>query len=210
MKLLANLYLVELQPSREVFTFKRVMAATVALFVVAVVASVGATFYANQQQIQTQRLVHEFSQAQQELTRIREELRAATNNAQLAQQISDVEMQLGQRQRLLQQMQQVTLSSQVSFASLLQDIARADVESIWLQRILVANNQLTLQGKTTNAGALPQWLASFSDYSALSNRQFGVFELRDTPGSGVLDFTVGSLQHSSLLTQPSRNSGASR
>ncbi|WP_339877877.1 PilN domain-containing protein [Pseudidiomarina gelatinasegens] len=211
MKHLANLYLSELQPSREKLTFNRVMGATASLLVVAVVLGISMHLWASQQQINTQRAAHALSQAQQKLAAKQQQLRAAMNNPDVEQRIEQTELQLGQRQRLLQQMQQITESGQVSFATLLNELAQADVEAIWLQRILVANSELTLQGKTANASALPVWLASFSNYPSLSGRQFGVFELRDNASSGVLDFTVGSLQHSSLLSsQPSRGAGAAQ
>lgn len=211
MKHLANLYLSELQPSREKLTFNRVMSATATFLVVAVVLGIGMHWWANQQQINTQRVAHALSQAQQQLATKQQQLRVAMKNPEIEQRIEQIELQLGQRQRLLQQMQQVTESGQVSFATLLNELAQADVEAIWLQRILVASGELTLQGKTANASALPVWLASFSSYPSLSGRQFGVFELRDNASSGVLDFTVGSLQHSSLLnSQPIRGAGAAQ
>lgn len=210
MKLLANLYVAELHPSKETLTFNRAAGLVAAAMVLAVLVSFGTTFYANQQLTATQRANHDFSQVQQRLTAKQNELRMAMNNPQLEQKILETEQKLAQRQRLQQQMRAVTVNNQTSFAGLLKDIARADVTSIWLQRIIVANDQLTLQGKTTNASALPLWLASFSDYSSLQGRQFGVFELRDNSASGVLDFTVGSLQHSSLLTQPVAGAGALR
>lgn len=202
MKSFANLYVAELQPKREQLSLNRVAASLGSLLLVIVLVGFGLNFYAGQQKIQTQRLQHEYSQVQQQLTAKQSELRNAMNNPELEQKIASIEDKLGERQRLLQQMKLVTETSEVSFAQLLEDVARADVEAIWLQRIVVANNQLTLQGKTANASALPQWLASFSQHASLSDRQFGVFELRDQEGSGALDFTVGSLQHSSILTSP--------
>jgi len=209
MKQLANLYVPELHPRKQSLTFTRAAGVVAAAAVLAVVFSGASYWYAGQQQIATQRTNHELSQVQQRLTGKQNELRAAMNNPQVEQEIADIEAQLAQRQRLLQQMTSVTASSQTSFAQLLTDIAKADVESIWLQRVIAANNQLTLQGKTTDASALPQWLASFSNYPTLQERQFGVFELRDNSQEAALDFTVGSLAHSSLLSHSARsNAGA--
>jgi hypothetical protein len=210
MKKIANLYVPELQPKRETLTFKRVAITIAAVLVVGVLASITLNFWANQQTIATQRMAHSLSQTQQQLVAKQNELRAAMNDPQVAQQVETVELEFAQRQRLLQQMRQVTQTANASFADVLADLARADTDAIWLNRILIANGQLTLQGKTADASALPLWLASFSDYETLSDRQFGVFELRDVDTRGVLDFTVGSLQHSSLLTQPSLNSRAAR
>lgn len=210
MKQIANLYVIELQPEQETLTFKRVMIAVAAVLVIGVFSSVGMTFWANQAEVNTQRMAHSLSQAQQRLIAKQNELRTAMNNPEIAQRIEQIELDLAQRQRLLQQMQSVTQTQDASFAQVLEELARADTDAIWLQRILIANGQLTLQGKTANASALPLWLASFSDYDTLSGRQFGVFELRDEDATGVLDFTVGSLQHSSLLARPRANSGAAR
>ncbi|SFR47112.1 hypothetical protein SAMN04488070_1372 [Pseudidiomarina maritima] len=210
MKKIANLYVPELQPKRETLTFKRVAITIAAVLVVGVLASITLNFWANQQTIATQRMAHSLSQAQQQLVAKQNELRTAMNDPQVAQQIETVELEFAQRQRLLQQMRGVTQTANASFADVLVDLARADTDAIWLNRILITNGQLTLQGKTADASALPLWLASFSDYETLSGRQFGVFELRDVDTRGVLDFTVGSLQHSSLLVQPRMNSGSAR
>lgn len=210
MKQLANLYLAELHPRKQTLTFNRAASIVAGAMLVSVVIAVASSWYAGQQVVTTQRTNHQLSQVQQSLTAKQNTLRAAMNNPQVEQQINELEAQLAQRQRLLQQMNAVTAASQTSFAALLRDVARADLESIWLQRIIVANNQLTLQGKTADAGALPQWLASFSNYSTLQNRQFGVFELRDNNTDAALDFTVGSLQHSSLLSSSVKQAGATR
>lgn len=208
MKLLANLYVAELHPRKQSLTFTRAAGVLAAAVVLAVLLTVASRWYAGQQQIETQRTNHELSQVQQRLTAKQNQLRSAMNNPQVEQKITEIEAQLAQRQRLLQQMASVTASSQTSFAQLLTDIAKADVDSIWLHRVIAANNQLTLQGKTTDASALPQWLASFSNYPTLQERQFGVFELRDNNTDAALDFTVGSLAHSSLLSGTARSGSA--
>lgn len=208
MKHLANLYIPELHPRKQSLTFKRATVVVASAFGLALIVSAASHWYAGHQRITTQRINHQLSQTQQRLVAKQNELRAAMNNPQIEQKIAEIETQLAQRQRLLQHMASVTQTSKTSFAKLLNDIARADIDSIWLQRIIAANNQLTLQGKTTDASALPQWLASFSQYASLRDRQFGVFELRDS-SNAALDFTVGSLEHSSLLTNTPRG-GASR
>ena len=210
MKQIANLYVLELQPKHETLTFKRVMIAVAAVLVIGIFSSVAMTLWANQTEVDTQRMAHSLSQAQQQLIAKQNELRAAMSDPKVAKQIEQIELDLAQRQRLLQQMQSVTQTQEASFAQVLEELARADTDAIWLQRILIANGQLTLQGRTADASALPLWLASFSNYDTLSGRQFGVFELRDEDATGVLDFTVGSLQHSSLLARPRANSGAAR
>lgn len=210
MKQIANLYTADLRPKREIFTFKQFAVTLLVVVGFGVVSSIIATLVAHQQTIESQRLAQSLSQAQQQLAAKQNELRAAMNDPKVTQQIENVERELGQRNRLLAQMRQLTQTTNASFAEVLIDLARADIDAIWLNRILIANRQLTLQGKTTNASALPQWLANFSNYETLSNRQFGVFELRDIDQRGWLDFTVGSLQHSSLLMQPSLSSEATR
>lgn len=210
MKQIANLYTADLRPKRQIFTFKQFAITLVVVVGVGIVSSVIATLLAHQQTIASQRLAQNLSQAQQQLVAKQNQLRTAMNDPQIARQIENVERDLGQRTRLLEQMRQLTQTTNASFAKVLNDLARADIDAIWLNRILIANRQLTLQGKTTTASALPQWLASFSNYETLSNRQFGVFELRDIDQRGWLDFTVGSLQHSSLLMQPSLSSEATR
>jgi Tfp pilus assembly protein PilN len=198
MKLVANLYTTELQPYVERYSLNVVAASIAGAAVLMLVMAVVANVLAAQQQAAKQELAEQVTQLQQRVTTKQQALQQALNDANLKHQISQLTTQLKQRERLLTQMRQVTETGQTSFGEILNDLARADRSNIWLHRILIANNQLTLQGYTTQARALPQWLSSFPTYDTLKDRSFGVFELRDT-NMGTLEFTVGSGEHSKLL-----------
>ncbi len=200
MKLIANLYSDELKPKQERFSLNLVAGSVATVFVVMLAVALGANWYANYQQSSAQELARKSSQLQQQVVAQQRKLQLALNDVNLQNQISELETSLNQRERLLLQMRQVTETGQTSFGEILNDLARANRSSIWLHRILIADNQLTLQGHTKQAQALPQWLNSFPDYNTLKNRNFGVFELSDTQ-AGALKFTVGSEGHGVLMHQ---------
>lgn len=204
MKRIANLYVAELQPNRDPLTLKLVSLVVGALLVIVIAAAGVGKWYLANQQATTAKLTQQNRALQNQVNQQQELLKQALNDKQLLAEIENLELRLAQRQRLLQHMRSVTQTGQPSFANVLTDLARVDNDNIWLQRILLAHQDMTLQGHTTAASALPRWLASFSNYPTLRNRNFGVFELRDEQ-NGALQFTVGSDSHGSLmLQQPSQ------
>lgn len=194
MKAYANLYLEELRPSREWLTLNRFTAYTGALVLLFVVASIVLYLLAQYQHTSYVESYNRASQLSAELQAKQAQLDAALNNTTLNAEINEVQRQLTLRQRLLAQMETITGRNQVSFSQLLSDLSAADEEVIWLQRIILSDDALTLQGRTLQPQTLPTWLADFSRYQALKNRPFGVFELRDEGEQG-LQFTVGHLEH---------------
>lgn len=199
MKHYANLYVAELQPNREWLTLNRFAAFTGALIVVFLVVSI-VLFLLGQYQHSS--YVESFTRANQLTTELQAkqvQLDAALNNTSLNNEINETQRQLTLRQRLLSQMQTITGRNQVSFSQLFSDLAAVDEDAIWLQRIVISNDALTLQGKTLQPQMLPTWLANFSEYGALKNRPFGVFDLRDEGDRG-LQFTVGHLEHERRVT----------
>ncbi|WP_258807474.1 hypothetical protein [Pseudidiomarina sp. CB1] len=194
MKHYANLYVDELKPSSEWLTLNRFAAYTGALVVVFVVTFIVLFLLARYQHANYVESYARASELSTELQTKQAQLEAAMKNSTLSAEINDVQQQLTLRQRLLAQMQNITGRNQVSFSQLLQDLAAADDQVIWLQRIMLTNDALTLQGRTLQPQTLPTWLAEFSSYPALKERPFGVFEIRDEGELG-LQFTVGHLDH---------------
>lgn len=191
MKRLANLYLAELQPSRERLTLNLLAAVSGGLIVLILVLALVGNYLVAQQEAEAKQASRQLNDLQQQLENRQQQLTVALKDTGLENEISQVEQQVAQQQRLLQQMLQLISLTESSFASLMRDVARVDNEELWLQRIIIDNGQLTLQGRTLEASALPSWLASFAAYDTLSGRQFAVFELRDE-AEGALEFTVGS------------------
>jgi len=194
MKQYANLYVAELQPNREWLTLNRFAAYGGALVVVFVVVAIVLSLVSKYQHSDYVDSYARSNQLNTELQNKQAQLDAALNNTSLNVEINEVQRQLTLRQRLLVQMQTITGRNQVSFSQLLRDLSAADDQAIWLQRILLSDDALTLQGRTLKPQMLPTWLADFSDYQALRDRPFGVFELRDEGETG-LQFTVGHLGH---------------
>lgn len=194
MKRYANLYVEALQPSREWLTLNRFAAYVGGLVVVLVIAFIVVFLFADYQHGEYVESFERSSQLNAQLQSKQAELDAAMNNSSLETELNEVQQQLTLRQRLLAQMQAITGRNQVSFSQLLLDLSAADEETIWLQRIMLSDDALTLQGRTVEPQTLPTWMAEFSEYDALKDRPFGVFELRDEGDVG-LQFTVGHLAH---------------
>lgn len=195
MKTFANLYLSELQPNREWLTLRRFIAVNGAMIVGLFVAWLLITLIAGQQQSDLAASVAQANRIEIELRQRQATLEQALNDSSLNEEIDTVQQRLTLRQRLLVQMQQLTGRNNVSFSELLADISAADNNAIWLQRILMHDDALTLQGHTLEPQQLPAWLADFSELPTLKDRPFGVFELREEGEQG-LRFVVGHIENS--------------
>lgn len=199
MKHIANLYAAELQPNRDPLTLNLFAGVFGILLVLMVVGALLGRWYVAAQQTTAAELTAQNAQVQRHVKQLQEQLQQAQHDQQLLREIESLQEKIAQRRRLMTQLQQLTQASQASFAQVLTDLARVDSEQVWLTRIVLANYEMTLQGQTTVANALPQWLANFSNYSTLRHRHFGVFELRDE-NTGSLHFTVGSTAHNAMLS----------
>jgi Tfp pilus assembly protein PilN len=199
MKRIANLYVAELRPSREWLTLRRLLAINVSLLVVFAVAWVVAQVVVSQQQSTSIELGNTTTAVEAQLQQRQSELDNALNDPELNNALAETQQVFVLRQRLLEQMQQFTQQNQQNYSQLLIDLAAADQEAIWLQRIYVNDNALSLEGHTLQPQQLPSWLASFSGYTSLQQRPFGVFELRDEGEQG-LRFVVGHTQDSRIMS----------
>ncbi|MFC0445921.1 hypothetical protein ACFOD1_01575 [Pseudidiomarina halophila] len=202
MKTFANLYVNELQPNREWLTLRRFIAINGALIVALFVAWLLITLIAGQQQSDLAASVAQANRIEVELRQRQATLEEALNDSSLNEEIDSVQQQLTLRQRLLIQMQQLTGRNNVSFSELLADISAVDNNAVWLQRILMQDDALTLQGHTLEPQQLPVWLADFSKFSTLKDRPFGVFELREEGDQG-LRFVVGHIENSGNVSASS-------
>lgn len=193
MKQFANLYLPELHPNRERLTLNFLATVVGAVIALLVVVTLFGQWAVGSKKAEVTQLQSQLSAIQKQVKEQQDLLNTALNDPQLLAQIASAEQKVAQQQRLLQQMLLTTAGSQTSFAGVLKDIARVDVEDLWLQSIIVNEGQLSLRGSSLNPTILPVWLNSFSAQPNLRGRQFGVFELRVGNDQEVLQFTVGSL-----------------
>jgi hypothetical protein len=200
MKRIANLYTAELKPNREWLTLRRMLAINLALLVSFIVLWSIASLLLSQQQAQQVQVRNQMSTTEAQLQSQQQVLERALNDSELNQALDAAQQTFVARSRLLDQMQTYTQQNQLSYAQLLVDLSAADGDAIWLQRILVNNNALSLEGHTLQPQQLPSWLASFSRYETLQDRPFGVFELSDSNEQG-LRFVVGHIQNEALNSQ---------
>ena len=194
MKRIANLYLDELQPSREWLTLTRFLKTSAVLLVVFLLMWVVINYINAQQQRESEQVRAQLAAAQAQLQQRQAQLDNALNDPELNDALREVEQTLALRNKLLEQMYSHTQQNQQSYSQLLADLAAADQNSVWLQRILVVDNALSIEGRTLKPQGLPDWLASFSRYPSLQGRPFGVFELVEDEQQG-LRFVVGHLNN---------------
>lgn len=196
MKKFANLYLDELKPSTDKLTLRFFASIAGSLLLIVLLASLALTLISGQQKDDFVASVEQANQLENQLRQRQTLLQQALNDSTLNEELDTLQQQLMLRQRLWGQMKTLTGRNSVDFSQLLVDLSAADKADIWLHRIVIENDALTLKGQTLKPQLLPAWLADFSRYQTLKDRPFGVFELRDEGARGLY-FTVGHLHHSS-------------
>jgi Tfp pilus assembly protein PilN len=200
MKRIANLYLVELRPSRQRLTLRLLLSLNLALALIFVVLWGVGSFLLHQQTTEHENLLSSITTVERQFQQKQTALDEALNDPVLQSALTEAQETFRQRQRLLDKMQAFTQPNQQSYSQLLYDLAAADQPEIWLQRIYVLDNALTIEGYTQRAENLPIWLSSFSRYATLQNRPFGVFELSDDDEQG-LRFIIGHLNNRQMSTE---------
>lgn len=203
MKTVVNLYVAALQPVQRRFTLGRSVFGLSLMLAVLLLAGLGL-------QVALQRAQTNLAQVQTELATQREQVQQLTTSLQqrrgdpvLATQLADTQTSITRAERVLTLLDQQSVATSTSYATLLTDIAMIAPGELWLTEIRARDAQLGFAGLTEDAAALPRWMATFDSRPSLRARQFAIFALREND-QGLLQFEL----QSERMTAPSRTSSA--
>lgn len=190
-----NLYLPELQPSRDLVNAARV------LQVLALIVVVGALLSAAQ--------VWQRSSAQAELAQLQEDLRVQTVRTEelerdvaaratdqaLVREMETRELRLAQARQLYEFMQGTTLGNLVGYSEHFKDLSRASFAGVWLKDITIRGNaeSVMIAGAVQQPAMLPDYVGRLSNgRSALSTRRFNrlISTRDDSTEQELYEFTL--------------------
>lgn len=172
MKTRVNLYLPELRPRRVLVTLEFCLA----VWLLAALGMGGASFWMNQQaqsaKAEAQPLLQMHQQKQTEVQQLTQRVANRKVDRRLEQQIQALQQQLQAKQLLVGELEQQSLLKNEGFAPLLQALADAHDNRLWLTRIHVQERQLHLAGATTAANAVPQWISQLQQNDYFVGKSF--------------------------------------
>ncbi|MDX1452181.1 MAG: hypothetical protein R3183_06450 [Oleiphilaceae bacterium] len=191
-----NLYTEEFQPRKVKLPLEQIILLTV----VTAIILAGVSVLLNQSLANLQQDVQE---RQQQADTMRQrvsvmESKAATlvRDESLVLANERLAQQLAARRQMIEVLDKVVVKDDAGYSATLIALARQRVEGLWLTRILLgaAGKNMTLEGATTKADAVPQYLQNLREETSFIGRTFTLFDLNasDTK-SGALSFRLRSL-----------------
>jgi Tfp pilus assembly protein PilN len=131
------------------------------------------------------------NQQQQQLVEMNQKLKRQVN-------LDQWQMTLKSRQREFNSYRKIDVmlgpvegsSPSIEFSQILADLAAARVQSLWLTQINIAQNNLSLNGATTDANAIPNYVDAISKSQSLY-RQFDELKIeRQMDNQRIINFTL--------------------
>lgn len=175
MKFRVNLYPQELRPRYELITLSFVFC----IWILAIGLVGGIWWYASDQLVQWQSLDSSQEQRlQAERTNLRNQaqLMHQEPSETLAQRVVELQKQVALRQQILSLLQKQHQPNG-GYAALMLDLAKYHHDKVWLNRIRVVDDQLLLQGGTTEGNAVPDWLAQLAQSPNFHGQEFATIQL---------------------------------
>lgn len=99
---------------------------------------------------------------------------------------------LSRRQRLLDRVERLASSQAEGFATPMSALARQVPDGLWLSRIVLRQDQVSLQGATRQGSLVPVYLERLGEEPAFKGQVFGRFELNRGDDSPWIEFRVAT------------------
>ena len=111
---------------------------------------------------------------------------AAEPDPRLAVRIDALRSERAEHARVLEALEGTQAGTRRGLSPLLEGLARRDRESVWLQRIAIANGgrRLALEGGALDAEQVPVWLSGLSGEAAFSGKEFRTFQIEQPQDDG--------------------------
>ena len=140
-----------------------------------------------------------YEQQKQQFTRITAELSPEKREAQLDQDLKNIEAAIALRRSLMGEFGKGGTAGQGGYSEYLRAFARQTVQGLWLTSIQIAEGggQLTMSGRALQADLVPVLIGRLKQESVLRGRPLeGLAITRSTagkaPGRPIVEFTVSS------------------
>lgn len=189
MKRRVEFYQAALKPSRDPASLTLLWRGSLAIVLLWGLVFAYAGFSQHQLQQQNRALQAAVASGDADLNRLREGL-ATLNRLQDDGQRERLEQNIRARQRLLGVLNQ---ESFVSYATILNDLARIPWQGVALQGLILEGKRMVLQGEAASASAVPAWILGFEQRDSLRGHGFGQLDI-SRQADGELGFSLYSAE----------------
>lgn len=198
MKQRINLYQPSLQPVPQLYALAGLLRA--GLVVIALLAA-GAgmlQFQLQQQQQQHDKITLAVQQKSEELTNLQQALDNRQPEQALLRQAEQLNLEISQKQRLLQYLHADQQALRPQFAAVMQHLSKQDLPQFWLRSFRLGKQGIEFDGVTRDAAQVPRWLQRLGQSPYFSGQHFSSVGLQPLQ-QDYLQFHVSSVASSHLL-----------
>ena len=190
-----NLYRPSLRPKKDPFPVSSVLLAVLICFGI----SVATVFYAQNIVTETKAKRDRLSREHNSLVKQQEELekqaQARKVSQKLVDRLSSLKDEFNGKQALTLHLKSDISQEKQHYSEVMQDIARYKVDGLWLTHFSLKEKQFVLEGYTSTAAAVPEWMQQLSHSQFFAKREFSYVEIKestDEETQGLLTFKIRS------------------
>ena len=189
-----NLFQESIRRPQEVVTLKHLaVAATVLVCALGVIS--GAQWWWQHRGLQQlDQAKAQQAQLNQSIEQLTQQLAQSSNDAVLKKTISDKESELQNKQTVLQALGGKAVGNTKGFADQFTGLARQHVKGVWLTGLYIhaGGEKLNLQGSTTEAELVPQYLQRLAQEPSFQGIEFQTFLMQRADKSTQINFDLRS------------------
>jgi len=138
-------------------------------------------------------LKQEQQAVQQDLARLQQKLEALLADDQWAKQEAGLQRQLRDHRLIIESIAGQRFGGGEGFSQPLSALSGLRVDSLWLERILLSEQDVELHGAALGASAVPDYFEQLKAQRVFADRAFERFEIRRSPKyDWKLEFTIAS------------------
>ena len=172
MKSSMNLYQTEFRPHFIWMTLSHLI--SICLFITAVAAI--CEFWLQQEQFQVENQLKQKQSTLNQQKAILNEMTSAlamrVEDPKLIAMLASLSNDIRGKEALLARLEELAQQQSHSFSKMLTSLAKIDTDDLWLTRVQVVDNDLSMQGVIAEPNALPLWIRRLSETEYFANRTF--------------------------------------
>jgi len=172
MKTRVNLYHQQYQPKVNLLSLNSTAFTNLVVLVLILSLYVGLSWRQVSLNEQNRLLSGRAAELQSRIEQLKSELESQKPSPVLMASIEQQKTSISQRQRLLQELSNRERGKQNRFSVVLSDLERADTPYVWLTRIHMQEEQVSIAGYGSTPDAMPKWLANLSGTASFKGMAF--------------------------------------
>ena len=206
-----NLYQPILRKQEKVFSAKTLLQGNLLVLAGLMLLFTYTLFQTKQLEDQLAQATQQRNERMQRLTTLRAQYPERVKDESLQLQVTQLRSRLQNAQELLAAVKNYEDSPSEGFSAHLAGLARQDLPSLWLSRIVVrGQRQLALEGSTLTATDVPVLIQRLGTEPVFSGTAFERVEIQANDKTGQIDFTLNTTAEETDGNRATRRPGGER